>query len=1052
MNRSGSKRWLGCLLATGLMVLGAQGALGLTVYVDWENGNDSNDGLSWINAKKSISKGVRDQYFASEVWVRKGVYRENLPTDQTYLIDLYKYARQIYGGFEGHETDRNQRDTTHPWETVLLAKPYSNGPNKAVVRLAGYSSLSNITISGGDSDFFGGAIDFNFPGTFSSNQPPVSNCILYNNKALIGGGIYFSTDAYYFRQLPLITNSYLLQNTATLQGGGLFFNATASSGASTFCTRTHFVGNRAKSGGGIYFQNNPLQELVLSVFARNEAESSGGAIFMESGNNAFRGCTISENRAKLGGGIYLTGDNTKTTIQSIPSMFGCQFTYNTNYGIYGGGVVSNLTKFSNLPAQMKYCLFNNPDGDVATSYYGDLDVPADLQAIDSSKYSNNLTGGPDYVMYSQDGVAGTFSQVSYDSTTFQSTLLTEQMSFLPNELQGKIIGLGAQNTHYTIVTSNTATSINVLGDQQAFSNGSDFEILDYSLSEQSAAIDRGGPGWVNDLKDIRYVNRDHQGWDIGAYEYAAAPAHLLSVHVENAGRIRATFDIDMAQPTVNNFQVSGNGAGTLPPNPTSISILDGRTFDLIFNSGEMKTGGDITVNVLNLETANGGIVAAPTSLTHVGGGLGISPIFQSFSVFDSNRIDVSFSENVKESTILPTSVSISGSGRGTFSTNPVRIIKQNDKKYRLEWSGGSMITAGDITLTLENTITDLAGNSLSEPLSQTLPGSGIGRRNTSIICQTDTGEIWASPFDGSTLSAPHRIGNLGFLHNAMSGWQTLAADFNGDAWQDLGTVTPWGEFWVAYNNRDGTFNEPEKMVSGVIYAPKQGWINFAQDVNGDSRADLIQVSGPGDVLISWSLENGFTELQIHLSGQFFYNEALEQWVDMGDLNGDGRADLIQYRSTINKMRVAYGSPTTLENPVDFNSINMVFSTLKSVYPVMGDFNGDTLDDILYLKEGHLGEPHILFSKQEGGFYETYWAPPYLYFQTNPHRGNGWMVFAADMNNDGRDDLVQLTEYSSVWIAYSTGSGFQTPVLAGFTGFQSQPHGPYQTFIGRFVEQ
>ncbi len=120
--------------------------------------------------------------------------------------------------------------------------------------------------------------------------------------------------------------------------------------------------------------------------------------------------------------------------------------------------------------------------------------------------------------------------------------------------------------------------------------------------------------------------------------------------------------------------------------------------------------------------------------------------------------------------------------------------------------------------------------------------------------------------------------------------------------------------------------------------------------------------------------------------------------------------------------------------------------------MVGDFNGDTLGDILYLKETHIGKLHIFFAKAEGGFQEPYWAPSYLYFQTNPDRGNDWTVFAADMNSDGKDDLVQLTEYSSVWIAYSTGTGFQTPVFGGGTDFQSKPHGPYQTFIGRFVEQ
>ena len=66
------------------------------------NGNDGNDGSSWVLAKQTVQAGI-DSVSASggEVWVRTGVYNER--------ITLRGYA-YIYGGFAGTEDSRDHRD------------------------------------------------------------------------------------------------------------------------------------------------------------------------------------------------------------------------------------------------------------------------------------------------------------------------------------------------------------------------------------------------------------------------------------------------------------------------------------------------------------------------------------------------------------------------------------------------------------------------------------------------------------------------------------------------------------------------------------------------------------------------------------------------------------------------------------------------------------------------------------------------------------------------------------------------------------------------------
>ena len=80
------------------------------VYVS-STGNNNNDGESWETAKETIFKASFNMTAGQEMWIKKGEYKDAICESE---------GIKIYGGFNGTETDINQRDLTS--QTVIMLK------------------------------------------------------------------------------------------------------------------------------------------------------------------------------------------------------------------------------------------------------------------------------------------------------------------------------------------------------------------------------------------------------------------------------------------------------------------------------------------------------------------------------------------------------------------------------------------------------------------------------------------------------------------------------------------------------------------------------------------------------------------------------------------------------------------------------------------------------------------------------------------------------------------------------------------------------------------
>lgn len=134
-----SRRWL--LLSTLLYLLGAvfilaprQGvqAAGTRYYVRANGGSDSNSGLSWAQALKTLHAALTVANSGDEVWAATGVY---FPDEGGPYLSGSRFATftledgaAIYGGFAGTKTLPSQRNiAANP--TILSGDVDNNDTN-----------------------------------------------------------------------------------------------------------------------------------------------------------------------------------------------------------------------------------------------------------------------------------------------------------------------------------------------------------------------------------------------------------------------------------------------------------------------------------------------------------------------------------------------------------------------------------------------------------------------------------------------------------------------------------------------------------------------------------------------------------------------------------------------------------------------------------------------------------------------------------------------------------------------------------------------------------
>jgi hypothetical protein len=236
-------------------------------------------------------------------------------------------------------------------------------------------------------------------------------------------------------------------------------------------------------------------------------------------------------------------------------------------------------------------------------------------------------------------------------------------------------------------------------------------------------------------------------------------------------------------------------------------------------------------------------------------------------------------------------------------------------------------------------------------------------------------------------------------------------DFNGDGKVDL-IVSDTTSMYVQLGNGDGTFMTPTVVASGNAVAI------VVDDFNGDGNADLAVVTtGFGNDNITIYLGRGDGTFSAQPTT---YVAGRGPMLISGDFNGDGKRDLFSVAANTAGADIFLGNGdgTFTSGPTS----NGLFRVGNDASAVVGDFNGDGIDDIAVINlfnalQVFLGKGDATFTAVPDAT-----VPHFQYYAT-----------IGDFNADGKADIALGGSGGGVSLLLGNGDGTFTQQVAQASG-------------------
>jgi len=412
---------------------------------------------------------------------------------------------------------------------------------------------------------------------------------------------------------------------------------------------------------------------------------------------------------------------------------------------------------------------------------------------------------------------------------------------------------------------------------------------------------------------------------------------------------------------------------------------------------------------------------------------------------NGNYISIEYDQNKEAGCYMPSKIAYTGNEAGNQS--PQRLLKFNYESRRdtlINYIAGIKFSCAKRLNSIQ-TFIDLDGNGSAIDTPENLvksykidyqysPSTKRSIIQSLSVCDTKGTCLPATKFKWTVSDTTRFFADSlmklpdGFAKVLAKDVEKVRGDFDGNGKMDIALLERnASKMPILFANNNGQF----ELREAIIPAGYSNYFNnplveaIAADYNADGLTDLFffESTAASVPILTPNLQGGFTGVKVNLPSGFNQTFNLEAVTKIaGDVNGDGRADFMGFRSGYKS------SPILLSVPNGFSGVlaplpaqvSGVFNTTTVLEYQGADFNGDGLTDVASFINQAMSLP-IIYSNGKGGFTSTLEKLPTKVAQYTNLTTTKRIL--GDFNADGIADLsVFIQDATSIPILYSNGAG------------------------------